>query len=68
MAASADGSSTGIWSWNHEVDRHVEQERIVTVERPGTIEISTSGDEQRGQCWARGEDGIPVASAVGLGD
>ena len=50
MAASAERSSTGIWSRNHEVDRQVEQERIVTVERPGTIEISTRGDEQRGQC------------------
>ncbi|MDP8987987.1 MAG: hypothetical protein M3N25_00170 [Actinomycetota bacterium] len=64
--ASAERSSTGTWSRYQEVDRQVEQDRIVTVERPGTIKISTRVVEQRGQCWARDEDGIPVASDVGL--
>ncbi|HEV2069850.1 MAG TPA: hypothetical protein VGR26_08660 [Acidimicrobiales bacterium] len=64
--ASAERSSTGTWSRYQDVDRQVEQDRIDSVERPWTVEISTRGVEQRGQCRAREEDGIPVASDVGV--
>jgi hypothetical protein len=68
MAASAVGSSTGTWPRNHEVDRQVPQDRIVTMPPSGAMVISTRGEEQRGQRWEEDREGMPVASGVGARD